>query len=167
MLREVMGGRAFAMPGGSYVLGKALQPGLRLVPDFAVDVDGLRLIVDAKHYGMDRLPGTESVAKQLLYRWFASAESGHGDLPITDVFSVFMLPAVGRAAVMDVLGAHELDREADLPSAFGRVWVVAADFETVAEAYGAGRRAPELVPVLRPPTPSGHQRLAPTFKPSV
>ena len=71
--------------------------------------------------------------------------------PLADVVSVFMLPAVGRNAVVDVLGAHELDREAGLPQAFGRVWVVAADFEFVAEAYGAGRRAPELVPLLRPP----------------
>jgi len=148
MLREVMGGRPFGMPAGAYRLAAATRPGLRLVPDFVVDAGGKRLVVDAKHYGIDHLPGADSLSKQLLYRWFASRESGHGDVALADLVSVFILPAVGRNVVADVLGAHELDGETEEPHAFGRVWVLAADFETVAEAYSSGRKAPELVPAL-------------------
>jgi len=39
-----------------------------------IDREGTRLVVDAKHDALDSLPGTESLAKQLLYRWFASRE---------------------------------------------------------------------------------------------
>ena len=149
MLREVMGGRAFAMPPGTYRLTSGTSAGLRLVPDFVIDREGTRLVVDAKHYALDSLPGTESLAKQLLYRWFASRESGHGDVALADVVSVFVLPAVRRAVVADMLGAHDLDGEESGPRAFGRVWVLAVDFEVVAEAYSAGRRIPGLLEAVR------------------
>lgn len=160
MLREVMGGRPLGIPGGTYRMrdGRRMA-GLRLLPDFVVDSGGLRYVVDAKHYHKEKPPATESLAKQLLYRWFASVESGHGDVPIRDVVSVFMLPCVGGKAVVDVFGDHVIDQEADLPHAFGRVWVVLTDFETVAEAYFACRRMPELVPVLPPITASGNNRI--------
>jgi hypothetical protein len=32
------------------------------------------------------------------------------------------MPAVGRNAVADLLGTHELDGESGVPHAFGRVW---------------------------------------------
>jgi hypothetical protein len=145
MLRAVMGGRAFGMPGGTYSLATGTQSGLRLIPDFVIDSGPLRIVVDAKHYGLDDLPRTESLAKQLLYRWFASRESGHGEVALADVVSVFILPAVGRQARLDVLGTHELDGEAAVPRAFGRVGLIAADFETVAEAYASGKRLEDLV----------------------
>lgn len=137
MLREVLGGRPFGMPPGTYRLADGVQRGLRLIPDFVVDADQKRFIVDAKHYALDDLPRSESLAKQLLYRWFASRESGHGKVSLGDIVSVFVLPAVGRRMVSDVLGCHTLDGEEG--RAFGQVWVVAADFETVAAAYLAGQ----------------------------
>lgn len=139
MLREVMRGRPFGMPAGTYSLEAGLQPGLRLIPDFIVDAEGKRFIVDAKHYALDDLPRTESIAKQLLYRWFASRESGHGKVALCDIVSVFVLPAVGRGVVSDVLGSHGLEGEQG-KGAFGEVWVVATDFESVAEGYLSEQR---------------------------
>jgi hypothetical protein len=129
MVGEVLRGRRFWLPRGTYHLDSGgMQTGLRLVPDFVVDVDGKRLIVDAKHYGLDDLPETQSIAKQLLYRWYASSESGHGDVPLAAIQSVFMLPSVGYSSIGQTLGWHELDPVDGAADVFSRVHVVAADF---------------------------------------
>jgi hypothetical protein len=114
-----------------------------LIPDFFVDVGPRRLIVDAKHYGIAHLPATESITKQLLYRWFASRESGHGAFALEDLTSVFLLPAAGLGAEVVGIGHHELAGEVGGTAAFGRVWVVALDVEAVEDRYAEGRFAPE------------------------
>jgi len=156
MLREVVRGRSFSMPTGTYRLVSGAQGGLHLIPDFVIDRAGTRLIVDAKHYDLSSMPGTESIAKQLLYRWFASHESGHGDVAMDEIISVFALPAVGRHKTVDVLGTHRLDgEEDDERDAFGRVIVVAVDYETVAHAYGAWRCIPALLQDVVAPIKGG------------
>jgi len=147
MLRTVMAGRSLRMPQGTYRIGASSQVGLHLIPDFVVDSRSALLVVDAKHYDLATLPQSESLTKQMLYRWFASAESGHGSMPMAVIHSVFVLPAVGRPQSLEVIGVHELAQERG-PGAFGRVWVAAADFETVATAFASRELTPSLAATL-------------------
>lgn len=147
MLRDVMGGRPLRMPPGTYhLVGAPPQVGLRLIPDFTVRVGHRLLVVDAKHYSLDDLPRTESIAKQLLYRWFASRESGHGTVALADVASVFIVPVVASGAPK-VVGRHVLAGETGGAHPFGGVLVLAADFEGVADAYVGETTLPQLADV--------------------
>jgi hypothetical protein len=152
MLREVIGGHPFGMPPGTYRLTAGNQAGLRLIPDFVIDHGGKRLIVDAKHYDLSSMPGTESIAKQLLYRWNVAVPRLGAREPMKEIISVFALPAVGRHKTVDVLGVHGLEGEGEANAAFGRVVVVAADYEKVADAYGVWRRMPDLLQDIAPTT---------------
>jgi hypothetical protein len=146
MLRDVMRGRPLELPSGAYKLSTGDQAGLRLIPDFVVDHGGVRFIIDAKHYSLEDLPRSESITKQLLYRWFASTESSHGTRPIADIISVFALPSVGRASC-ELLGRHELAGEMGERD-FGRIWVIAADYERVGRAYLDAVPSPPITGVL-------------------
>lgn len=121
--------------------------GLTLLPDSVVTLaDGL-LVVDAKHYRPEKLPATESLAKQLLYRWMLSEESGHGTVPLSRIRNVFALPAAIDAWVRR-LAVHRLDGElGDL--GFGVVHVVELGFLPVSRAFVRGQAAAALGETLR------------------
>jgi hypothetical protein len=138
MLRTVLAGEVFGLPHGTYVIDGVEQPGLRLIPDFVIDVGDVRCVVDAKHYDLASMPKSESLTKQMLYRWFASHESGRGIRPIDKVRSVFVLPVVGRGTPMVELGAHSIV-EGEEAFGLGRVAVFGANFEKIVAAYGERR----------------------------
>jgi hypothetical protein len=117
--------------------------GLSLLPDSVVTTpDGL-LIVDAKHYRPDRLPATESLTKQMFYRWMLSVESGHGTVPLAALRNVFALPAAFDGWVRP-LATHRLDGERG-DEGLGVVHVVSLGFLRVATAFVRERVASALV----------------------
>jgi len=119
------------------------DPGLTLLPDSVVTLPGGLLVVDAKHYRPDRLPATESLTKQMFYRWMLSSESGHGSVPMNRIRNVFALPAAFDGWVRP-LAMHRLEGEVG-DTDFGMVHVVELGFLPTATAFVRGQVASALV----------------------
>jgi hypothetical protein len=146
MLRQVLHGRRMEPPRGTYRLHGGTQAGLRLIPDFTVRQDGVLWIVDAKHYAITAMPGTASLAKQLLYRWLSSIESGFGEHSLRAIRSLFVMPSVEFETPFTILGNHELAGDNDENHHFGQVWVIAVNFEHVARRYISATASDEYLP---------------------
>lgn len=135
------------LPLGNYWTGsKTALQGARLRPDLVLDApddgDGYRIVLDAKHYLPDRLPVTESLTKQFVYRYLltsAGSDSGH---PAPQVGSAFLVPEIRPAhAPIRVLAVHDLQGEADWSDGpFGRVVVLGVDLVRLQKAYVVGQR---------------------------
>ncbi len=116
--------------------------GVTLLPDAVVELPEGVLVVDAKHYRPDRLPATESIAKQLLYRWLLSCESGHGRVPMDRILNVFALPMASDTLARS-LAVHRLDGDQGA-HAFGTIHVLEVGFQPIADAFVSGRRHARL-----------------------
>lgn len=139
MLDTALGGRAsVAFQGDYHLVDGGTSLGAHLRPDTIVDLDDVCLVVDAKHYTRGTLPRTESLAKQFLYRWMLSAESGHGHRPLAAIRNVFALPGRHPESPVRLLATHRLRSEHG-DADFGVVWAVSIDYDRVAEAFVDGR----------------------------
>lgn len=152
MLQVALGseGRGAGLRGAYTLLDGTRAPsaGLNLLPDLVVRArrpDGrpALLVLDAKDYAADALPGTGDLGKQILYRVMLSNLIVPTGLPLADVGNAFLFPARvpgshAGAPALRVRALHDLTGP-QMPGQPGRVVCLDVDVERVGQAYLAGR----------------------------
>ena len=126
-------------------------PGARLHPDLVVDLpdhrgDPYRVVIDAKHYRPEHPPGTESIAKQMVYRHLLSQEFRSDGPPAERIGNAFLLPEVlSGSTLARVLYTHDLHGEQHRGAdSFGRIVVLGVNLVETQRAYLSRRPSTEL-----------------------
>lgn len=134
---------------GRYLLADGGQAGgLDLRPDVVLrtrlpDGRAALLVLDAKDYDVDSLPGSADLGKQVLYRLLLSRLLDPAGLPLEAIGNAFLFPGVVPGDGVRLRGVHDLTG-APLPGHPARVVALDVDLEQVSEAYVAGRSIEHL-----------------------
>ena len=105
---------------------------MRLRPDLVARVGDELWVIDAKHYDVDRLPATESITKQVLYRLLLSQEGGGRNWPLAKIRNVFLLPGVDVPGGLAQVARHTLSG-----TSLGHIDVLVGDIGLVSRRTSA------------------------------
>lgn len=127
-------------------------PGLSQIPDIIVTQDNYLLVLDAKNYvpkfdddnKLSRgLPGTESIIKQIFYKYFLSREFNEDEKdsskyhPLDHIINAFLIPSVDIENPIEYMGKHQFkDQFKDhLKNQLGHIYCFFVDFYELRKHY--------------------------------
>lgn len=121
--------------------------GLSLRPDILTVVKAGEhphlLVLDAKDYQDGSWPKSKDIAKQMLYRFLLSCESGGGAWPLARIANAFLFPASLKSRAVALRGYH--DTHQALEHGLGHIWGIDLDAARVLDTYLGDRRDSTLL----------------------